>query len=116
MNPIPVAVPMAVSITVAHGRKDVPNHGWHITRPDIDNIAKSILDSFNGVLWEDDSQVIYLEIEQCRVLPQYAHTNVSVYKADDFEKPKMLIDQHYSQVLDLQLPGDIENGVLAPNE
>ena len=32
---------------------------------DIDNIAKSILDACNGILWVDDRQVVSLEIEKC---------------------------------------------------
>ena len=108
-------VPVAVSISVSHGRKD-KSHGWHIARPDIDNIAKSVLDACTGTVWEDDAQVVYLEVEQRRTTPGKANTHVTVYKADDFEKPKTLIDQHYAQISGLQLPGDIENGVLAPNE
>ena len=29
-------------------------------RPDIDNYIKSVCDAFNGVVWEDDSQVVRL--------------------------------------------------------
>lgn len=32
----------------------------HISRPDIDNAAKSVLDGINGIVFEDDSQVIDL--------------------------------------------------------
>lgn len=33
-------------------------------KPDIDNIAKAILDSLNGVAYDDDSQVVRLTIEK----------------------------------------------------
>ena len=33
-------------------------------KPDLDNIAKSILDSLNGLAYKDDSQVIGLQIEK----------------------------------------------------
>lgn len=33
-------------------------------KPDIDNIAKSIMDGLNGVAYEDDKQVVRLEIEK----------------------------------------------------
>lgn len=33
-----------------------------IKKPDIDNLAKSILDGFNGVIWKDDSQIVSLHI------------------------------------------------------
>lgn len=32
----------------------------HTKKPDIDNIAKSVLDSLNGLAYEDDSQVVKL--------------------------------------------------------
>jgi len=28
------------------------------TRPDLDNLMKAVLDSFNGIVWKDDSQVV----------------------------------------------------------
>lgn len=34
------------------------------TKPDVDNIAKSVLDALNGVAYKDDSQVILLQIEK----------------------------------------------------
>jgi Holliday junction resolvase RusA-like endonuclease len=30
-------------------------------RPDVDNYIKAILDLCNGVIWDDDSQIVYLE-------------------------------------------------------
>lgn len=31
-------------------------------KPDIDNLAKSVLDGINGVIWRDDSQIVSLHI------------------------------------------------------
>lgn len=31
-----------------------------VKRPDIDNYVKSVLDGANGILWEDDSQIVSL--------------------------------------------------------
>lgn len=34
----------------------------YVNRPDVDNIAKIILDAFNGVVYQDDSQITDLHI------------------------------------------------------
>ena len=31
-------------------------------KPDIDNLAKSVLDGINGVIWRDDSQIVSLHV------------------------------------------------------
>ena len=36
----------------------------HTKRPDIDNMAKSVLDALNGVAYPDDSQVVCLRIRK----------------------------------------------------
>ncbi len=33
-----------------------------IKKPDIDNLAKSVLDGLNGVIWRDDSQIVSLHV------------------------------------------------------
>lgn len=33
-----------------------------IKKPDIDNLAKSVLDGLNGVVWKDDSQIVSLHV------------------------------------------------------
>ena len=33
-------------------------------RRDLDNLSKGVLDAINGILWEDDKQVVKLEIEK----------------------------------------------------
>lgn len=37
-------------------------------KPDVDNIAKAVLDALNGIAWHDDSQIVSLFIEKnCRL-------------------------------------------------
>lgn len=40
-----------------------------ISRPDADNLAKTVLDALNGIAWDDDSQVCVLLVEK-----RYAET------------------------------------------
>lgn len=35
-----------------------------LPRPDVDNVAKSVLDSLNGIAWADDTQVGRLVVEK----------------------------------------------------
>jgi Holliday junction resolvase RusA-like endonuclease len=35
---------------------------YPVKRPDLDNIAKIVLDALNGVAYNDDAQVVYLQI------------------------------------------------------
>lgn len=35
-----------------------------VKKPDIDNLAKSVLDALNGTIWKDDSQVVVLEVHK----------------------------------------------------
>ena len=52
--------PVRISIT-AFFKKAKSNKGiYAIKKPDIDNIAKIVLDGLNGIAYNDDSQVIYI--------------------------------------------------------
>jgi Holliday junction resolvase RusA-like endonuclease len=33
---------------------------WPVTRPDIDNYVKGVMDAANGILWVDDAQIVTL--------------------------------------------------------
>lgn len=37
---------------------------WHTKKPDCDNLAKTILDSMNGIVLKDDSCVVGLDIQK----------------------------------------------------
>lgn len=44
-------------------RKKGPNPELpHVKRPDVDNLAKAVLDALTGVLWKDDGQVQRLAV------------------------------------------------------
>lgn len=44
------------SATKKH-RAELLSQKWNITKPDIDNCLKSILDALNGIAYQDDNQV-----------------------------------------------------------
>lgn len=37
---------------------------WHVKKPDVDNLAKSVKDAMKGIVFEDDSQVVRLEVKK----------------------------------------------------
>ena len=34
---------------------------WHTSKPDIDNLIKSVMDGLNGIAYKDDSQVVLIQ-------------------------------------------------------
>lgn len=43
---------------------------WHTKKPDLDNLAKAVLDAANGILYHDDSQIYSLTL-----VKQYVEEN-----------------------------------------
>lgn len=35
---------------------------WHDRRPDVDNLAKAVMDALKGIAWKDDAQVCQLSV------------------------------------------------------
>lgn len=67
----PMDGPLMVSLTfvfprpkgMVWKRREMPR-AYKVVRPDADNLAKSVLDSLNGLLWFDDSQVVDLRVRK----------------------------------------------------
>lgn len=77
-------VPVRVSITTARGMpKSRPKSlvaEQDVFKPDVDNIAKLVLDALNGTAWEDDTQVTTLTVQKYprdRVSDEQTHVVVS---------------------------------------
>lgn len=47
-----------------------------VVKPDLDNVAKLILDALNGLAWHDDNQIARLEIS--KVYGEDPHTDVHI--------------------------------------
>jgi Holliday junction resolvase RusA-like endonuclease len=65
-TPLGVYLYMRLPIPKSHSkkRKEACLSGQEkpIKKPDIDNLAKSILDGMNGVIWKDDAQIVSLHV------------------------------------------------------
>lgn len=64
----PFSGPIAVSIlTYRQLPKSTPKSVFSepdTHKPDIDNVAKVVLDALNGIAWEDDAQVVSLTVSK----------------------------------------------------
>lgn len=49
-----------VKVTIKAYFQHSKKTGWHISRPDLDNIVKAILDGLNGTVFSDDAAVCQL--------------------------------------------------------
>lgn len=58
----PLDGPLWVRINATFKRPKTVKREWHTVKPDSDNIAKSILDPLNGIIYKDDSQIVNLQI------------------------------------------------------
>ena len=67
-NPVKVKIDVFVSMPKKFNKKlkqsALEQKIRPVTRPDVDNIAKGILDPLNGLVWADDRQVYFLSIEK----------------------------------------------------
>lgn len=64
----------------------VSNIPAEVKRIDVDNLAKTILDSLQGVIYENDSQVIALSCEKGSILEQKSLL-LAIRELNDSEKP-----------------------------
>ena len=54
--------PVSVWIHAVYKKPTGREVGLKYTRPDVDNIAKAILDGLQGIAYKDDGQVAFLEV------------------------------------------------------
>lgn len=64
-------------------RIDGGRDAWPCVRPDIDKLARGVLDALTGVLWADDGQVCELALEKHYIAPGAAETGGLLVDADN---------------------------------
>ena len=67
-NPVAADIQIFVTMPKAWSKKrkamNIDKPPIDIRTPDLDNVAKSILDALNGVAYKDDKQVVSLEVNR----------------------------------------------------
>lgn len=58
-------------------------------KPDIDNVAKIVLDALNGVAWEDDAQVVSLTASKLDRTRSHERLSVSIKELDRLGEEKL---------------------------
>ena len=77
----PLEGPLEVCIVVCLLKpKSAPKRRtvWPISRPDVDNYAKLVLDALNGILWRDDSQVVDLRVLKAFCTAEHPHPGIDL--------------------------------------
>lgn len=56
--------PVQKSLSNIERQRRLSNEHKAVVKPDVDNYIKSTLDALNGVLWDDDSQIVKVTAEK----------------------------------------------------
>lgn len=65
LNPVACEITAIFPRPQSKTKKRGPNPRLsHTSKPDCDNVAKSVCDALNGVAWKDDSQVVHLVVRK----------------------------------------------------
>jgi Holliday junction resolvase RusA-like endonuclease len=56
--------PLAISMSFHFSRPRSNKTEWHTQRPDLDNLAKAVLDALHGIAFLDDSAVLNLRLRK----------------------------------------------------
>lgn len=82
---IPVAINLVFGMPIPKStpksRKEAMIEGIikHTKRPDVDNMAKAVLDALNGLAWDDDSQIVRLSITKEYTKEPYVYLYMHEY-------------------------------------
>lgn len=75
----PLEGPLSVVLTFVFASKSKRERKWKATRPDVDNLTKSVLDALNGLTFKDDGQVCELVVRKYHACgDEQPHVDVSI--------------------------------------
>jgi Holliday junction resolvase RusA-like endonuclease len=58
--------------------KSAKKRVYHIVKPDIDNVLKLLCDSCNGILWNDDNQIITVRASKRYTYFEYSEPGINI--------------------------------------
>jgi Holliday junction resolvase RusA-like endonuclease len=62
---LPADIPLAMTVTFYFLRpKTAKKRQWHTVKPDLTNLVKTVEDAANGILYNDDSQIVRMLIRK----------------------------------------------------
>lgn len=67
----PLSVALWVEIVFYLPTPKKKKYDYPQTRPDLDNYVKTVMDAMNGIVYEDDSQVVKIVAEKVFTTPAY---------------------------------------------
>lgn len=73
--------PIPVSWSKKRRERAQNNRIYKTSRPDADNLVKSVCDGLNGVLWLDDAQIVNLHVY--KMYSTYPRTEITVWEEDE---------------------------------
>lgn len=83
-NPVCLEGALAISVTFYLKRpKSAKGRPHPTTRPDLDNLLKLVLDSGNGILYKDDSQICHMSVS--KVYSEVERVTVTIFPLKDKE-------------------------------
>lgn len=83
----------------------------HIARPDGDNLEKHLNDCFNGIVWEDDSQIVWMLRSKSWSKYKTGATLIYITELDEEAPDYAVILEHISQ--NLEIPEDYDGAIQA---
>lgn len=75
--PRPVPVQVVANFYFAKPKSAKKTITAKTTKPDLDKLARSLMDSMSGIVFEDDSQVVLCCLAKCFGLPERTEIKVS---------------------------------------